>query len=153
MARISNTETYPNQSPIEGADYLIGTGVDLLTKTFTLLDISTYAGTGLKTLAPLTITAAPNASSVFSADNNLIYITWVGGNGDYTLTIPSAASIPYRTFRVVNDSTLSANTRVQVTAVAGESIDGSASYELRKSYGGVSLWSDGTNWIVIQAKS
>ena len=25
MAKISNTLSYPNQSPIEGADYLIGT--------------------------------------------------------------------------------------------------------------------------------
>ena len=28
MAKISNTTSYPNQSPIEGADYLIGTAAN-----------------------------------------------------------------------------------------------------------------------------
>ena len=40
MAKISNTLSYPGQSPIEGADYLIGTAanstpIGLQTKTFT----------------------------------------------------------------------------------------------------------------------
>ena len=45
MAKISNTLSYPNQSPIESGDYLIGTSsssspVPKQTKTFTLGDIA-----------------------------------------------------------------------------------------------------------------
>ena len=47
MAKISNTLSYPNQSPIEGADYLIGTAanstpIDKQTKTFTIQGIADY---------------------------------------------------------------------------------------------------------------
>ena len=40
---------------------------------------------------------------------------------------------------------------VALTPQAGETIDGGATYEI-KSYNGCSIWSDGTEWIVIQAK-
>ena len=47
MAKISNTLSYPNQSPIEGADYLIGTAANSTpiyrqTKTFTLQGIAEF---------------------------------------------------------------------------------------------------------------
>ena len=47
MAKISNTLSYPNQSPIEGADYLIGTAansnpIQKQTKTFTLQAIAEF---------------------------------------------------------------------------------------------------------------
>ena len=47
MAKISNTLSYPNQSPIEGADYLIGTAANSTpikkqTKTFTLQGIASF---------------------------------------------------------------------------------------------------------------
>ena len=47
MAKISNTLSYPNQSPIESGDYLIGTSsssspVPKQTKTFTLGDIANF---------------------------------------------------------------------------------------------------------------
>ena len=47
MAKISNTLSYPNRSPIEGADYLIGTAanstpIDKQTKTFTIQDIANF---------------------------------------------------------------------------------------------------------------
>ena len=47
MAKISNTLSYPNQSPIEGADYLIGTAanstpIEKQTKTFTLQGIASF---------------------------------------------------------------------------------------------------------------
>ena len=47
MAKISNTISYPGQSPIEGADYLIGTAanstpIGLQTKTFTIQGIADF---------------------------------------------------------------------------------------------------------------
>ena len=67
--------------------------------------------------------------------------------------LPSAAAIPYRVIRFVNDSTVVAADKVHIVAPAGETIDGGAFYEINKPYNGCMVWSDGTEWIVIQAKS
>ena len=39
-----------------------------------------------------------------------------------------------------------------MVAPAGETIDGGAFYVINKAYNGCAVWSDGVNWIVIQAK-
>lgn len=104
------------------------------------------------TLIPEFITATPGGSSVITTTKNIIDLTWSGGSGTFTLTLPSATAIPYRFLRIVNDSTISANDKVDIAAPVGETIDGAATYEINKPYNGVAIWSDGTNWIVIQAK-
>ncbi len=50
MAKISNTLSYPNQSPIDSGDYLIGTAagsspISNQTKTFTIGDIASFVNT------------------------------------------------------------------------------------------------------------
>ena len=106
-------------------------------------------------LIPFQITASAGGSSTYSANNNIVEIGWTGGNGTYILNIPSATAIPYRNIRFVTNSTFpnGASDKVQITAQAGETIDGAAFFEISKIYEGVSLWSNGTEWIVIQAKA
>ena len=106
-------------------------------------------------LIPFQITASAGGSSTYSANNNIVEIGWTGGNGTYVLNIPSAATIPYRNIRFVTNSTFpnGASDKVQITAQVGETIDGAAFFEISKVYEGVSLWSNGTEWIVIQAKA
>jgi hypothetical protein len=106
-------------------------------------------------LIPFEVTASAGGSYTYSADNNIVEIGWTGGNGTYVLNIPSAATIPYRNIRFVTNSTFpnGASDKVQITAQSGETIDGSAFFEISKQYEGVSLWSNGTEWIVIQAKA
>jgi len=105
---------------------------------------------------PFLITASPGGSSSYSNSNNTIYLSWTGGSGVYDLTLPSASDIPYRTIQIISDGTLSANDKVHVLAPVGESIDGSLNpgfYALNKPYNGVKVWSDGSNWVVTQAKA
>ena len=108
-------------------------------------------------LIPFQITALAGGSSTYSANNNIVEFSWdnVNGNGVYVLTIPSATTIPYRNIRFVTNSTFpnGASDKVEITAQAGETIDGAAFFEISKQYEGVSLWSNGTEWIVIQAKA
>lgn len=106
-------------------------------------------------LIPFTITASAGGSSTYSANNNIVEIGWTGGNGTYVLNIPSAATIPYRNIRFITNSTFpnGASDKVEITAQAGETIDGAAFFEISKQYEGVSIWSTGTEWIVIQAKA
>lgn len=106
-------------------------------------------------LIPFQVTASAGGSSTYSANNNIVEIGWTGGNGTYVLNIPSATAIPYRNIRFVTNSTFpnGASDKVQITAQSGETIDGTAFFEISKVYEGVSLWSNGTEWIVIQAKA
>jgi hypothetical protein len=98
-----------------------------------------------------TITAAPSGPS---ATVNVYDATWSGGNGTYTLTLPSAVTEAYRKIRIITDGTFTVNSfRIEVTAPASQTINGAAFIEVNTSYSGILVWSDGSNWRVIQAIS
>jgi hypothetical protein len=55
--------------------------------------------------------------------------------------------------RFISDSTFHNSTHVRLTPASGQNIDGdSISYDINKAYEGITLWSDGTEWFVIQKK-
>ena len=103
--------------------------------------------------APFLITANSGGSSTYSDSSSIIYLNWSGSAGTYHLTLPLATAEPYRLIRIVNNGSLSASDKVHVVAPGAETIDGLNEYVLNKSYSGVQAWSDGSNWIIIQAKS
>ena len=103
-------------------------------------------------IEPEFITATPGGSVQVLTTKNIIDLTWSGGSGTFDLILPSAADIPYRFLRIVNDATVVASDKVHVVAPASETIDGTAFYVINKPYNGVAVWSDGNNWVVIQAK-
>ena len=61
----------------------------------------------------------------------------------------------YRNVRIITDGTLDngAQDKIDVTPAGSETIDGAASFEISKRYEGISIWSNGTAWIIIQAKA
>lgn len=108
---------------------------------------------GVAVLEPEFMNLGPGGSSTITTSKNIVDLTWVGGSGTHNLTLPSAAAIPYRFLRIVNDGTVTAQDRVDIYAPGSETIDGQASYRINKVYNGIAVWSDGNNWAVIQAKS
>jgi len=110
---------------------------------------------GFAYLTPLLKTAGPGASSSISANYNLVLISWSGGNGVYTLKLPSASATTNRLIRITTDGTLSsgAGDKINITADGGQTIDGAASFQISKSYEGIAVYSTGSEWIVIQAKA
>jgi len=108
---------------------------------------------GVAVLEPEFMTVGPGGSSTITTSKNIVDLTWSGGSGTHNLTLPSAAAIPYRFLRIVNDSTVTAQDKVDIYAPGTETIDGVASYRINKEFNGIAVWSDGSNWIVIQAKS
>lgn len=156
MARIS---TYAIDTSISRDDLLVGTDAEdsNITKNFTVGDLTDFVGTtastGVVTLTPFLITATPGSTSTYSGNGSMIYASWSGGSGTHTLVLPSAVAYPYRTIRICNDSTVSANNKIHVEGPGAETIDGGSFYNINKTYNGILCWSDGTNWIVIQAKS
>ena len=148
-----------NLDAFSGADSTVqltaGTGVSItqsggndVTITNTLNNVG-----GVATLEPEFMTVGPGTSSTVTTNKNIIDLNWVGGSGTHNLTLPSAAAIPYRFLRIVNDGTVTAQDKVDVYAPGAETIDGGAFYRIKKVYNGIAVWSDGANWIVIQAKS
>ena len=139
-----------------GEDYvLVSDNRNSLTSALSWKSQDDYVSGAIAKLIPFQVTASAGGSSTYSADNNIVEIGWTGGNGTYVLNIPSAATIPYRNIRFVTNSTFpnGASDKVEITAQAGETIDGAAFFEISKVYEGVSIWSNGTEWIVIQAKA
>jgi len=108
---------------------------------------------GLTILTPHFQVATPGGSDTYTELNNIVDFDWSGGSGTYEYILPSATAVPYRKIRFVNNSTISASTKVHITAPTGETIDGGAFYEINKAYNGCAVWSDGVQWIVIQAKA
>ena len=104
-------------------------------------------------LVPHFQTATPSGSDTYTEDNNIVDFDWSGGNGVYEYILPSATAIPYRKIRFVNNSTITAQKKVHITAPGTETIDGGAFYAIKKPYNGCAVWSDGVEWVVIQAKS
>lgn len=85
MAKISNTLSYPNQSPIESGDYLIGTSsssspVPKQTKTFTLGDIANFT-------AETILDGDPFRIAMFSSSNTLVNSLLIQGVSANTLDL------------------------------------------------------------------
>ena len=106
-------------------------------------------------LIPFLTTASPGGSETYTALNNIVKIGWSGGNGTYVINLPSATAIPYRVIRFTTNGTYPGGGahKVQFTPPVGETIDGAAFFEISKAYEGISIWSTGTEWVVIQAKA
>jgi len=157
--RISEGEVAMYLNATSGIDSIVlitaGTGVAVTQSggnTVTIDNTLNNVG-GVATLEPEFMTVGPGGSSTITTSKNLVDLNWVGGSGTHDLTLPSAAAIPYRVLRIVNDGTVTAQDKVDVYAPGSETIDGQASYRINKVYNGIAVWSDGVNWIVIQAKS
>lgn len=72
--------------------------------------------------------------------------------GTWTVALPDPSVQKYRTIRVVSDDSTDANHKVALDP-GTFTIDGStADYEINRNFEGVTLFSDGSNWIIIQAK-
>lgn len=125
---------------------------------YTIEDIGSAADTyiienGITKLIPEFITIGPGTTTVYTSNRNMVDLDWVGASGVHVFQLPEADAIPYRVIRIVNNSTVTANDKVHVSPIIPETVDGDPYYVLNKPYNGVTVWSDGTNWTVIQAKS
>ena len=118
-------------------------------------DASGIVSGAVAKLIPYVTTATPGGSETYTALNNIVKIGWSGGNGIYVINLPSATAIPYRNIRFVTNGTYPGGGahKLRFTPPVGETIDGSAYFEISKAYEGISIWSTGTEWVVIQAKA
>jgi len=138
--------------PLQDSSNLSGTTGQVLSSTGTGVEWIDPSSSITK-LTPYFQTATPGGSDTYTQSNNIVDFDWSGGSGTYEYILPSATAIPYRKIRFVNNSTISASNKIRITAPGTETIDGGAFYEINKPYNGCAVWSDGVQWIVIQAKA
>ena len=110
------------------------------------------------TLVPYNLTVQAgqtvNLSSSIFEQAMLIKLTWSGAGGNMTLNLPSASDNINRAIRFISNGGFDTNTRVYLTPIGGDTLDGTTNYyQINKTYEGIKIWSDGTEWFIIQKKA
>ena len=124
------------------------------TKYSTIKDIVNY-------LVPTTLTVSVAGGTVDLGsstydDAELIVLSWSGATGTVELTLPDATTTnsTNRVIRIISDSTFTTSTHADLTPYSGQNLDGTTgAYRINKDYEGITVWSNGTEWFIIQAKA
>ncbi len=127
------------------------------TRKTTLTDVQHFI---VNHLEPVTLTVLDGQtvdlnSSTYD-ETELIVLSWSGDSGSMTLTLPDATDSKNlnRVKRLISDSTFATNTHADLTPASGQNLDGStAHYRINKAYEGITVWCNGTEWFIIQAKA
>jgi hypothetical protein len=122
-----------------------------VTKQTTLNNIDNY-------LIPTSLTVQPgvtvNLGDAIYDDVILLKLSWSGANGTQVLNLPTAASHTNRVIRFLSNNGYANATRTELTPIGGDTLDGSVSpYVINKEYEGIQVWSDGSEWFIIQKKA
>lgn len=142
-------------SQLGSATALVGT--ELLVTVQSGVTKQTTVNQIKNTLVPYNLTVQAdqvvNLSGSIFDQAMLVKLTWSGGSGNMTLNLPSASATPNRALRFVSNGGFNTNTRVYLTPTGGDTLDGSTNYyEINKTYEGIKVWSDGSEWFIIQKK-
>ena len=85
-----------------------------------------------------------------SKHDHFNFLSYSGGNGNYTITLPPAQDGVILRFKT--DDTVLANKTITLQADGGERIDGESTYLMDRSYDGISILGLNSNWFIIQKK-
>ena len=127
------------------------------TKKTSLTDVQNYITNHLD---PTTLTVSAGNTYDLGASTydeaELIVLSWSGGNGTATLTLPdvTASKNLNRTKRFITDSTFTNATHANLTPFGSQTLDGdNSAFDLNRAYEGIKIWGNGTEWFIIQQKA
>jgi hypothetical protein len=127
------------------------------TKKTSLTDVQHFI---INHLDPVTLTVEAGGTYDLGATvydvAELIVLSWSGGNGTATLTLPdvTASKNLNRTKRIITDSTFTNATHANLTPFGSQNLDGANSaFDLNRAYEGIKIWGNGTEWFIIQQKA
>ena len=111
-------------------------------------DVNEYVNLTLieaNTAAPVQLPAA--------AQGQLFIVASAGAGANATVNLPNASATAwvFRKITVTTNGTTSASRTLTLNAAGSEEINGAGTLVLDKLYASVTLWSDGTNWIVLSS--
>tara|TARA_B110000977_G_C10944669_1_gene442211 strand:+ start:308 stop:982 length:675 start_codon:yes stop_codon:yes gene_type:complete len=92
-------------------------------------------------------------------DSSFIKLSWSGPTGTCNVNLPdcTATENVNRIIGFISDGTFASATHADLRPLSGsgQSLDGSPTqaYRINKDYEGIRVWSDGTEWFIIQKKA
>ena len=92
-------------------------------------------------------------------DSSFIKLSWSGPTGTCNVNLPdcTATENVNRIIGFISDGTFTSATHADLRPLSGsgQSLDGSTTqaYRINKDYEGIRVWSDGTEWFIIQKKA
>ena len=120
--------------------------------TLAATSVGEFTTTGRVNVTINDITANPGGSETLAVSKHFNFLTYSGGNGTYTITLPEAEDGVILRFKT--DDTITANKTITLQPQSGGRIDAESTYVMNRSYDGVSLLgrSGSNNWYIIQKK-
>ena len=104
---------------------------------------------GLNFLSPDLLSFSNTQSKIFKQDWNITLAKWSGAVGAAFLTLPNITSETNRVLKVITDSAFSGSTLTILTSGGTSTINGQPNLILTGAYQSVSLWTDGTEWYIL----
>ena len=122
------------------------------------IDESTTEGKRYIVAKNLTVVAGETVDLSTEAfdDAYMIELSWSGATGTMVLNLPLAASNTNRVMRFISNTGFDAGGahNADLTPQGGDTLDGSTNkYRINKEYEGIKVWSNGTEWFIIQKKA
>jgi fibronectin-binding autotransporter adhesin len=146
------------------------TGATTLSSTLGVTGTSNLSNTNIGGAANFNTTASVNGAWLAAVDDveasasgtyevnetdYILFVTWSGGNGTFTIALPPIESSEGRMIRIKTDSTISNSTALSITPDDGDTgvlIDGESSSSMTRSYDGATYLAHNGEWWVIQKK-
>ena len=105
-------------------------------------------------MEPFRITADGGDFIDYTQSNDFVLLSHeLGTNSTYTINLPSPLDQAYRTIKFISDDTIQPNHIVTLDAGAGFTIDGVQTFEIRRNYEAITIFSNGSQWVITQAKN
>ena len=152
-ADLDNDVNIGNDLGVAGDETIGGTlgvtGVSTLSAT----SVKEFTTTDRVNVTINEITANDGGSENLNYNKHFNLITYEGGNGTYTITLPE--SEPGVIMRFKTDETIAANKTITLQPQAGGTIDAESTYLMDRSYDGITIMGrggDGNKWLIIQKK-
>ena len=147
----ANSIEYVNSAAFDGATDLLTlnrVSGDSIQIDMNRKDVNEYVNLTLieaSTAAPVQLPAA--------AQGQLFVVANAGAGANATVNLPNASATAwvFRKITVTTNGTTSASRTLTLNAAGSEEINGAGTLVLDKLYASVTLWSDGTNWIILSS--
>ena len=149
---VENDVTVGNDLDVTGDTDVTGTLDVTGNSTLAATSVGEFTTTGRVNVTINDITANPGGSETLAVSKHFNFLTYSGGNGTYTITLPEAEDGVILRFKT--DDTILANKTITLQPQSGGRIDAESTYVMNRSYDGVSLLgrSGSNKWYVIQKK-
>ena len=122
------------------------TGISTLAAT----SVGQFTTTSSVSVTVNSIVGSPGGSETLTNTKHFNFLSYSGGNGNYTISLPHAQDGVILRFKT-ND-TIAANKTITLQADGSERIDAESSFILSRPYDGISILGKDSLWFIIQQK-